>query len=182
MGILRALFALVAVVLSIACGPVVDLTRGLQVESVSTGWYEAVATNTQIKLVPAVSFQLKNLSDQKLGTLQVNAVFKRIDEDHEWASGFVMAVGSDCLSPGAEDQTLSFPSPLGAGVALLVGEKLSASARRAVGLTLVGIGAVTTIPAAMVLFGNRRRFASSPVSQDDKLIGARRLPRKGDEE
>ena len=71
---------------------------------------------------------------------------------------------------------------LGAGVALLIGDKLSASARRAVGFTLAGIGAVTTIPAAMVLFGKRPQFASSAVSQDDKLIGAQRLPRKGDEE
>ncbi len=71
---------------------------------------------------------------------------------------------------------------LGAGVALLIGDKLSASARRAVGFTLAGIGAVTTIPAAMVLFGKRPQFASSAVNQDDKLIGAQRLSRKGDEE
>ena len=113
MGFLRALFALVAVVLSIACGPVVDLTRGLQVERVSTGWYEAVATDTQIKIVPAVSFTLKNVSDQKLGTLQVNAVFKRIDQDHEWASGFLTAAGSDGLAPGAATRTLFVISPLG---------------------------------------------------------------------
>ena len=44
---------------------------------------------------------------------------------------------------------------LGAGVALLLADKLSASSRRAVGITLVAIGAVTTIPAALVLFGRR---------------------------
>jgi len=102
-----------AAFITIACGPVVDLTHGLQVESVSTGWYEAVATDTQIKLVPAVSFKLKNVSDQKLGVLQVNAVFKRIDEDHEWASGFMTAAGSDGLSPGAATKTLFVTSPLG---------------------------------------------------------------------
>ena len=44
---------------------------------------------------------------------------------------------------------------LGAGLALLLADKLSASSRRAVGITLVAIGAATTIPAAMVLFGRR---------------------------
>ena len=89
------------------------MTSGLRVEDVSTGWYEAVATDTQIKLVPAVSFKLKNLSDQKLGMLQVNAVFKRIDQDHEWASGFLTAAGSGGLPPGAATNTLFVPSPLG---------------------------------------------------------------------
>ena len=44
---------------------------------------------------------------------------------------------------------------LGVGFALLLADKLSASSRRAVGITLVAIGAVTTIPAALVLFGRR---------------------------
>jgi len=70
---------------------------------------------------------------------------------------------------------------LGAGIALLASQALNASTRRAVGLTLAGVGAVTTIPAAMVLFRNRRRLAS-PVGQDDQLIGSVRFPRKGDEE
>lgn len=50
---------------------------------------------------------------------------------------------------------------LGAGVALLMAGKPSVSARRAVGLTLVAIGALTTIPAAMVVFG--RRHGPRPV-------------------
>lgn len=45
---------------------------------------------------------------------------------------------------------------LGAGLALLLADRLSAGSRRAVGITLVAIGAATTIPAAMVLLGRRR--------------------------
>ena len=44
---------------------------------------------------------------------------------------------------------------LAAGVALLLADKLGASSRRAVGITLVAIGAATTVPAALVLFGRR---------------------------
>lgn len=46
---------------------------------------------------------------------------------------------------------------LGAGVGLLLSEKISAPQRRAVGWALVAIGAVTTIPAAMAVFGERNR-------------------------
>jgi hypothetical protein len=111
---LHLIIALVAVTCAVACGSDVDLTRGLKVESISTGWYETAGHDaTQIKLVPAVSFRLKNLSDRKLGTLQVNAVFKRIDQDLEWASGLLTAAGSDGLAPGAATNVLFVSSPLG---------------------------------------------------------------------
>lgn len=44
---------------------------------------------------------------------------------------------------------------LGAGVGLLLADRLSAEQRRAVGWTLVGIGALSSIPLAMEVFGNR---------------------------
>ena len=40
---------------------------------------------------------------------------------------------------------------LAAGVALLVSTRLKPSARRAAGLALVGVGGITTIPAARLL-------------------------------
>jgi hypothetical protein len=40
---------------------------------------------------------------------------------------------------------------LGAGVGLLVSDKLARKQRRAVGATLVGLGALTTIPAILSL-------------------------------
>jgi hypothetical protein len=76
---------------------------------------------------------------------------------------------------------ISTRAALGAGLALLLGQKLNMSTRRAVGLALAAVGVVTTIPAAMVLFRDRRLVAS-PVGQDNQLIGSTRFPRKGDEE
>lgn len=49
---------------------------------------------------------------------------------------------------------------LGVGIGLLVSERLPADRRRALGLTLVGIGAATTVPAVMaVLRGKHWRPA-----------------------
>ena len=50
---------------------------------------------------------------------------------------------------------------LAAGLALLLADKLSPSARRTVGITLVTIGVTTTIPAVMLLLGRRSEPATS---------------------
>jgi len=48
---------------------------------------------------------------------------------------------------------------LAAGVALLVSTKLKPAARRAAGLALVGVGGVTTIPAALLLLRRKSLFS-----------------------
>ena len=48
---------------------------------------------------------------------------------------------------------------LGAGVALLLADKLGDDTRRGVGWTLVAVGALTTIPLAMLVLGRRRQLA-----------------------
>jgi hypothetical protein len=108
--------ALLVVVLSLglsACPPTVDLTQGVQVETLSSGWHEVDPVDGMIKLVPLVSFKLKNVSEQTLRSLQVNAVFRRDGESNEWGSGFVTAAGTDGLPPGAATATLTVKSELG---------------------------------------------------------------------
>jgi hypothetical protein len=48
---------------------------------------------------------------------------------------------------------------LGAGLALLLADKLDDDTRKGVGWTLVAVGAITTIPLAMLVLGRRRREA-----------------------
>jgi hypothetical protein len=74
---------------------------------------------------------------------------------------------------------------LAAGIGLLVSGKLTARQRRTVGAALVGVGAVTTIPAVLSVLRGIGRFRSSrgemPIERDRRLIGATRFPRKGDD-
>jgi hypothetical protein len=95
------------------CGPAVDLTKGLQVNVVNSGWFDAGIVNGQNKLVPTVIFTLKNLSDQKLVTLQINAIFRRVNENEEWGSAFMTVAGSEGLSAGLTTQPLTARSQLG---------------------------------------------------------------------
>ncbi len=98
---------------SLGCGPTVDLTKGLQITVVETGWFDSGIVNGQNKLVPSVSFTLKNLSDRKLISLQINALFRRVNENEEWGSGFLTAAGSGGLAPGATTPKLTVRSQLG---------------------------------------------------------------------
>ena len=96
-----------------SCGPKVDLAKGLQVVDVSTGWWDAGVVNGQNKLVPTVSFTLKNASEQKLVSLQVNALFRRVTENDEWGSELVIAAGSSGLPAGQSTAVLTAKSPRG---------------------------------------------------------------------
>jgi hypothetical protein len=95
------------------CARPVDLTKGVQVLDVTTGWYDAGIVNGQNKLVPSVSFTLKNVSDQTLSSLQVNALFRRVGDPAEWGSGWLTAAGSRGLAPGASTPPLTTRSQLG---------------------------------------------------------------------
>ena len=105
--------AIAAVLLSTACGPTIDLTSGLVVESVSTGWADAGRIDGHHRIVPTLSFKLKNASDRKLRTLEVNALFRRVSDAHEWGSGFLPATGPGGLAPGAETAALTVKSSIG---------------------------------------------------------------------
>jgi hypothetical protein len=100
---------------AISCGPSVDLAANLRIESIATGWYEtsSSAAPGHTKLVPAATFQLKNLSAQPLPTLQVNAIFKRVTEDTEWGSAFRTVAGSSGLLPLTTSDNVAVVSPLG---------------------------------------------------------------------
>ena len=80
---------------------------------VSTGWFDAGIVNGQNKLVPTITFKLKNLSDQKLPAVQVNARFSRGSEPEEWGNGFLPSVGSGGLPAGGTTAPLTIKSQLG---------------------------------------------------------------------
>jgi hypothetical protein len=112
---MRALAALPLVMslLTVSCGPAVDLSKALEVSDVATGWHDAGMIEGKNKLVPAIAFRLKNKSDQSLPTLQVNALFRRVSEPDEWGSGYLKVTGSKGLNPGATTDVLTVNSQLG---------------------------------------------------------------------
>jgi hypothetical protein len=96
-----------------ACSPTVDLKTALKADDVSTGWHDAGLVNGQNKLVPSITFTLKNVSAQNISTLQANVIFRRVGETDEWGSGYVRVAGSEGLGSGAASKVLTVRSQLG---------------------------------------------------------------------
>jgi hypothetical protein len=74
---------------------------------------------------------------------------------------------------------------LGAGVGLLIANKLSRSQRTTIGKALITIGAATTVPALLFIRrgAHRSHHELKPgVRQDDRLTGSTRFPRGADDE
>jgi len=81
---------------------------------VSSGWHDAGMVEGKNKLVPTITFKVKNVSDQPLSVLQMNVLFRRVTEEAtEWGGGFVTVAGSSGLRPGATSDPLTVTSQLG---------------------------------------------------------------------
>ena len=96
-----------------ACSPNIDLKASLQVADVSTGWTDLGVINGQNKIVPSITFTLKNVGSHPITTLQANVIFRRVGEDDEWGAGFLRVAGSEGLAPGASSKAQTVNSTLG---------------------------------------------------------------------
>jgi hypothetical protein len=69
---------------------------------------------------------------------------------------------------------------LGAGIGLLVSDRVPREHKRTIATALVAIGALSTIPAAMWVSRSIRKHGST-VRHDPRLVGATRYPRRGND-
>ena len=136
----RAVFvlALSTVLAGSACTPL-DVRASLDVTEITTGWLDVGLDDLgRNKLVPTISFSLRNVSEQRLRTLQLNGVFRRcqviyagqpepedpvsppdegagtcLGEDQEWGSALVRAVGREGVVAGDGLGPFTMESALG---------------------------------------------------------------------
>src|SRR5579862_2553177 len=109
----RLLAAMAGVLLCAGCGPAIDLTQVLKVDVVDTGWYDMGITNGQNRLVPMVTMKLTNVSERRLGALELNALFRRVTDKDEWGAGFLVVNGSQGLVAGVTSDPITIKSNLG---------------------------------------------------------------------
>jgi hypothetical protein len=83
-----------------------EVEKVLKVTDVNTGWYDVGIVAGQNKIVPSVSFHLQNVSPEPIENVQINAVFRRLDEAESWGDRLIRGVGSDGLAAGATGKTL----------------------------------------------------------------------------
>ncbi len=109
------LTALAAIALAAAaCGPSIDLKQDLQVVDASTGWFDAGIVDGKNKLIPSFTFVLKNASDHKVNSVQLNLAFWRKGEDGEFDDAFLQtAIDSTGLAPGAQTPAITLRGTVG---------------------------------------------------------------------
>lgn len=90
-----------------------QVEKDLKLVDVKTGWFDAGIVNGQNKLVPSVTLKLQNVSSESIDRVQVNAVFRRVDEQKAWGEHFVRAIGAEGLDSGKIGGTLVLRSALG---------------------------------------------------------------------
>ena len=78
----------------------VDIASSVRVEDVSGGWFETDAANGVTRLLPTVSFQLRNISAAPLSSVQVNVLFHRMGDQAAWSDVFRRAVATQALESG----------------------------------------------------------------------------------
>jgi hypothetical protein len=97
-----------------ACGPRVDVKQALQVTDAATGWFDAgLVEGRKNKLVPRVTFKIKNVSQGTVSSVQFNAVFRVIGDQQELGSMFVRGIGPEGLAAGQMTEAYSLQSALG---------------------------------------------------------------------
>lgn len=100
--------------MSVACSRGPDPITVLEPVDVVTGWYDAGLIEGQMnKLVPSVSLKLRNKSAEPVRSIQINAVFRRVNEAEMWGEHYGWAIQRTPLPPGEATGELVLRSGLG---------------------------------------------------------------------
>lgn len=136
----RLVSLVLPVVLAAACGASPDVRTALDVTDVTTGWLDVGLDDMgRNKVVPAIEFTIENVSDETIGMLQLNGVFRRclvlyqgqeppedpvspadaasgtcLAEDQEWGGApLIRATGVEGLAAGGTLGPFTLESRLG---------------------------------------------------------------------
>ena len=108
------LLALVLVAATVAGCNSVKPVEVLEPVDVTTGWYDAgILEDGKNKLVPSVSLKLRNKSAEAIDGVQINAIFRRVNEQEMWGEHYGWAVQRDQLAPGQATKDIVLRSALG---------------------------------------------------------------------
>ena len=110
----RTLPVLVLVLLATFGCRGVDPITALEPVDVITGWYDAgIVEDGKNKLVPSISLKLRNKSSDSVRSVQINAIFKRVNETEMWGEHFGWAIQGEPLAAGAATPDIVLRSGLG---------------------------------------------------------------------
>jgi hypothetical protein len=90
-----------------------EVGTAIEVTDVVTGWFDAGIVNGQNKLVPTISFRLKNRADRPISGVDLNSVFRVIGDEEQLGSKYVKGIDRRGLAPGGAAGPFVLRSELG---------------------------------------------------------------------
>jgi hypothetical protein len=115
MSKVRALLTAViasAVVFTAACGSTGNI-QDLELQDVSSGYFDEGVVNGENKIVPSVTFKLRNKGGAAVSTVQTNAIFQIDGADGPMDEVLTRAIGTDGLAPQQSTNNLTVRSKIG---------------------------------------------------------------------
>jgi len=104
----------VLLIVSMGCNRGIDPIAVLEAHDIITGWYDAgIVEGGKNKLVPSISLKLRNKSAEPVRSIQINAIFKRVNEPEMWGEHYGWAVQREPLPAGGSTKELVLRSGLG---------------------------------------------------------------------
>src|SRR3954464_10557323 len=104
---------LVGLAASASCRAEPDAEQAIVMTDVVTGWLDKGIVAGQNKIVPTISLKIRNRADRSLSYLQLNAVFRIVDESDELGSKVIWATQGSDLEPGRSLGPFNLSSDLG---------------------------------------------------------------------
>jgi hypothetical protein len=96
------LLLLLAAAVFPACGPAEpDAKAALELVEVTTGWLDRGIVNGQNKVVPTIAFRVRNRGDRAISGVQINAVFRIVDDTEELGARLVRAIERPLAAGGS---------------------------------------------------------------------------------
>lgn len=98
--------------LATACGSS-GTAADLELQNVSSGYFDAGIVNGENKIVPSVTFTLHNKGGDETANVQLNVHFRAVDADGNMDEKLVRAIGSDGLAPQQASAPITVRADIG---------------------------------------------------------------------
>ena len=96
----RLFMILPALLLTMACAGMPSAQEALEVYELKTGYDDGGVESGQNRLLPTVSFRLRNKASRAISSVQVNAVFRVVEDPEELGAESVWAIDYKGLESG----------------------------------------------------------------------------------
>lgn len=107
------LCALVAAGASLVSACSSGTAASLELQNVSSGYFDAGIVNGENKIVPSVTFTLHNKGSEPTSNVQLNVHFRVVDADGNMDEKLVRAIGSDGLAPQQTSEPITVRADIG---------------------------------------------------------------------